>query len=86
MTPEQVELLRKSFDAMWPMRRDIAELCYGRLFELAPDARGLFPGDMERQRIALMDMIAALVGSLDDRPLFQSLILLSHPAESVCRI
>ena len=73
MTPEQIDLIRESFDAMWPMRRDIAELCYGRLFELAPDARGLFPGDMERQRIALMDMIAALVGSLDDRPLFQSL-------------
>jgi hemoglobin-like flavoprotein len=29
---------------------------------------------MERQRIKLMDMIAALVGSLDQRPLFQSLV------------
>ena len=69
MTPEQVDLLRKSFDAMYPMRRDIADLCYSRFFELAPDARDLFPGDMERQRIKLMDMIAALVG-----PLFQSLV------------
>jgi hypothetical protein len=33
MSPEQVDLIRKSFDTMWPMRRDIAELCYGRLFE-----------------------------------------------------
>jgi hemoglobin-like flavoprotein len=74
MTPEQVDLLRKSFDAMYPMRRDIADLCYSRFFELAPDARDLFPGDMERQRIKLMDMIAALVGSLDQRPLFQSLV------------
>ena len=73
MTPEQVDLIRKSFDAMWPMRRDIADLCYSRFFELAPDARDLFPGDMEQQRMKLMDMIAALVGSLDDRPLFQSL-------------
>jgi hemoglobin-like flavoprotein len=74
MTPEQVDFIRKSFDAMWPMRRDIADLCYGRFFELAPDARDLFPSDMERQRIKLMDMIAALVGSLDQRALFQSLV------------
>jgi hemoglobin-like flavoprotein len=74
MTPEQVDLIRKSFDAMWPMRRDIADLCYSRFFELVPDARSMFPSDMERQRIKLMDMIAALVGSLDQRALFQSLV------------
>jgi|SRR6516162_1987948 hemoglobin-like flavoprotein len=74
MTPEQVDLIRKSFDAMWPMRRDIADLCYSRFFELAPEARDLFPSDMERQRIKLMDMVAELVGSLDQRPLFQSLV------------
>jgi hemoglobin-like flavoprotein len=74
MTPKQTDLIRKSFDAMWPMRGDIADLCYSRFFELAPDARDLFPGDMEQQRVKLMDMIAALVGSLDQRTLFQSLI------------
>jgi hemoglobin-like flavoprotein len=74
MTPEQIDLIRKSFDAMWPMHRDIADLCYSRFFELAPDARDLFPSDMERQRVKLMDMIAALVGSLDQRALFQSLV------------
>jgi hemoglobin-like flavoprotein len=73
MTPEQVELIRKSFDAMWSMRGDIADLCYSRFFELAPEARDLFPSDMERQRAKLMDMIAALVGSLDQHALFQSL-------------
>jgi hypothetical protein len=59
---------------MWPMGRDIADLRYNRYFELAPDTRELFPSDMERQRIELMDMVAVLVGSLDERPLFQSLI------------
>ena len=73
MTPEQVDLIRKSFDAIWPMNRDIADLCYSRLFELAPDARALFTSDMERQRGKLMDMIAALVGSVDQPALFQSL-------------
>jgi hemoglobin-like flavoprotein len=74
MTPEQADLIRKSFDAMWPMRRDITDLCYGRFFELAPNARHLFPGDIERQRVKLMDMIAALVGSLDQPALFESLV------------
>jgi hemoglobin-like flavoprotein len=74
MTPEQADLIRKSFDAMWPMRRNLASLCYGRFFMLAPEARGLFPRDMERQQLKLMDMIAALVGALDQHELFQSLI------------
>ena len=83
MTPEQVDLVRTSFDAMWSMRRDIADLCYSRFFELAPEARDLFPSDMERQRAKLMDMIAALVGSLDQRALFQSLV--SHSGRQHAR-
>jgi hypothetical protein len=59
---------------MWPMRRSIAVLCYGRFFKLVPEARGLFPRDMERQQLKLMDMIAALVGALDQRELFQSTV------------
>lgn len=74
MTPEQVKLIKQSFDTMWPMRSDIAELCYSRFFELAPDAKALFKNDMERQRAKLMDMIAALVGSLDQHALLHSII------------
>ena len=74
MTPDQVDLIRKSFDAMWSMRGDIADLCYIRFFELAPDAKDLVRSDMERQRVKLMDMVAALVGSLDKRALFQSIV------------
>ena len=33
-----------------------------------------FPGDMERQQLKLMDMIAAIVGALDKREIFQSII------------
>ena len=74
MTPEQVDLIKKSFDAMWSMRGEIAELCYSRLFELAPDAKDLFRSDMERQRVKLMDQIAAMVGSLDQPSMFQSIV------------
>ena len=74
MTPEQVHLIRKSFDALWPVHRRLAEVFYSRFFELAPNARRLFPDDMERQQIKLMDMIAAIVGALDKREIFQSII------------
>ena len=74
MTPEQVDLIRQSFDAMWPVRRKLAVTFYGRFFELAPDAQRLFPGDMERQHLKLMDSIAAIVGALDKRELLQSVV------------
>ena len=74
MTPEQVDLVRKSFDALWPFRRKLAEQFYGRFFELAPDTRRLFPNDMEKQHLKLMDTIAAIVGTLDQREIFQSII------------
>jgi hemoglobin-like flavoprotein len=75
MTPEQVQAIRNSFDALWPVRRTLAERFYSRFFELAPDARRLFPDDMERQQLKLMDMIAAMVGALDRNEIFQSVIV-----------
>jgi hemoglobin-like flavoprotein len=73
MTPEQVDLVQRSFDRLWPVRREFAALFYRRFFELAPDAQGLFPSDLERQYFTLMDMLAAIVGALDNRELFQSM-------------
>jgi hemoglobin-like flavoprotein len=74
MTPEQIDLVRKSFDALWPFRRKLAAQFYGRFFELAPDARRLFTSDMDKQQLKLMDAIAAIVGALDQREMFQSII------------
>jgi len=59
---------------MWPVRRNFARTFYRRFFELAPDAERLFSGDMERQYLSLMNMLAAIVGALDERELFQSII------------
>ena len=70
MTPEQADLIRRSFDAMWPVHRKFAATFYRHFFELAPDARRLFPDDMERQHVKLMDMIAAIVGALEHASCF----------------
>jgi hemoglobin-like flavoprotein len=74
MTPEQVDLIRRSFDSIWPVHRKLAATFYDRFFELAPDAKRLFPSDMERQHLKLMDSIAAIVGALDTRDLLQSVV------------
>jgi hemoglobin-like flavoprotein len=75
MTPDQVHLIRSSFDALWPIRGELAEVFYRRFFELAPDARRLFPDDMERQKAKLMDAIATIVGALDQHEVLQSIII-----------
>ena len=74
MTPEQIDLVVKSFDGLWPARRQLSELFYSRFFELAPESQRLFPDDMEKQRIKLMNTLAALVGTLDKRDMFQAII------------
>src|SRR5262245_3962183 len=74
MTPKLIDLIRQAFDAIWPVRRKLAVTFYSRFFELAPDAQQLFASDMERQHLKLMDSIAAIVGALDRRELFQSVI------------
>jgi hemoglobin-like flavoprotein len=77
-TLEQASLIKKSFDEMWPIRRGLAMQFYNRFFEIAPDAKWLFPSNMERLYLKLMDTIAAIVGALDNRALFGSII--SHTA------
>ncbi len=75
ITPRQVDLIRRSFDAIWPVRGRLSALFYQRFFELAPDARPLFPDDMERQKLKLMDMIAAIVGAIENRDIFRSILI-----------
>jgi len=73
-TAEQLGQVRESFEAMGLARRKVAEAFYQRFFELVPGARSMFPQDMERLHLKLMDTIAALVGALDNPDVFQSII------------
>ncbi len=74
MTPEQIRLVRLSFDKLWPVNRRVATLFYERLFALAPETRALFQNDLEAQKMKLMGMIATAVGLLDRRELFDTSI------------
>jgi hypothetical protein len=45
MTPEQVKLIQQSFAQVAPIADKAAEIFYGRLFEVAPAVRSMFPAD-----------------------------------------
>src|SRR5882724_7617401 len=64
MTPEQVELVQDSFAKVTPISEQAAELFYGRLFEVAPGVRAMFPDDMTEQRKKLMATLAVVVNGL----------------------
>ena len=66
MTPQQVQLIKQSFAKVEPIAGQAADLFYGRLFEIAPQVRPLFKGDIKGQK--LMSTIALAVGSLDRLP------------------
>jgi hemoglobin-like flavoprotein len=65
VTPQQVSLVQKSFAKVAPIAPQAADLFYGRLFEVAPQVRSLFPDDMSEQKKKLMGMLAVVVNGLD---------------------
>jgi hemoglobin-like flavoprotein len=74
VTPQQVELVKKTWVMVVPISDKAAELFYGRLFELEPEYRAMFKGDMMDQGKKLMKTINIAVESLDDvEPLIPTL-------------
>jgi hemoglobin-like flavoprotein len=65
MTPEQVKLIQDSFNQVRPAAEKVAEIFYGRLFEVAPGVRALFSDDVKPQGRKLMTMLATVVDGLD---------------------
>src|SRR5215203_6059743 len=68
MTPEDVDLVQTTFERVRPIAAVAADMFYGRLFEIAPEVRPLFKGDMAEQGRKLMATLAVVVGSLHSLP------------------
>lgn len=66
MTPEQKELVQSNWQDVAPISEKAAELFYGKLFELDPDVRSMFKGDMKEQGKKLMQMLGVAVAGLDN--------------------
>lgn len=64
MTPEQIDLVQKSWRAVLPVGDTAAELFYGKLFSLDPGVRRLFRNDLLEQGRNLTAMISVAVGML----------------------
>jgi len=64
MTPEQVRCVQESFAKIAAISEQAAVLFYRRLFEIAPEVKPLFRGDMTEQGRKLMKTIGVVVNSL----------------------
>jgi len=64
MTPAQIRLIQDSFAKVEPITEQAAALFYGRLFEIAPEVKPLFKGDMTEQGRKLMATLAVVVNGL----------------------
>lgn len=64
LKPDTVALVQESFKKVIPISDAAADIFYDRLFEIAPQARALFPNDLKEQKKKLMKMIAMAVTNL----------------------
>jgi len=65
MNADQIALVQSSFAKVAPISEQAAALFYARLFELAPEVRALFKGDMVEQGRKLMLMLAMITSKLN---------------------
>ena len=66
ITPQQKELVKKTWLMVVPIADTAAELFYNRLFELEPEYRAMFKNDMTEQGKKLMKTINIAVEALDN--------------------
>ena len=66
MTPSQIKLVQASFAQVAPIAATAADLFYGRLLEIAPQVRAMFPEDISEQKKKLMAMLGTVVAGLNN--------------------
>ena len=66
MTPNDITLVQTSFAKVAPIADTAAELFYGRLFEIAPEVKPLFSGDIKEQGKKLMMTLGVVVNGLNN--------------------
>ena len=66
MDSNQIKLVQESFRKVVPIADTAATIFYARLFELDPSLRKMFTGDMKKQGMMLMSMLASAVRGLSD--------------------
>lgn len=65
LSTKQKQLVRDSFESMQAYGNSVVVLFYGRLFEIAPETRGLFKIDIREQARKLEDTLRTTIEALD---------------------
>jgi hemoglobin-like flavoprotein len=66
VTPEQVQAIQESFAKVAPISEQAAALFYARLFDIAPEVKPLFRGDITEQGRKLIATLAVVVNGLSN--------------------
>lgn len=66
MTPEQIALVRKSFERLRPIPRGAGKDFYATLFALDPSLKSLFSTDVENQGAMFVVALGLALKGLDD--------------------
>lgn len=66
MTDHEIGLVRESFAHLHRRKIETAAMFYGRLFEIAPEVRPLFKGDIAAQGVKLMETLTVAIATLRD--------------------
>jgi hemoglobin-like flavoprotein len=64
MDEKQIKLVQDSFAQVVPIAGTAATLFYDRLFETTPQVKELFKGDLDKQKLALMQTLGVVVVGL----------------------
>lgn len=64
MTPDQIDKIQASFAKVAPISDAAADIFYTRLFEVAPEVKPMFKGDIKEQGKKLMTTLGVVVNGL----------------------
>lgn len=64
VTPKQIDLVQASWVMVLPIKDSVANLFYGKIFDLDPGLQTLFRGDMKVQGRKLISFIGLAISSL----------------------
>lgn len=65
ITAEQCRLVQESFAKLEPKANDLAPTFYAKLFEIAPDVKPLFKGDIEEQGKKLAAALTTVIAGIE---------------------
>ncbi len=66
MDDTQITMIQESFAKVVPIKDTAADIFYTRLFEIAPEVKPMFKGDLKEQGTKLMTTLGVVVNGLRD--------------------